>query len=392
MRRRVLMGAAVAALLAGTCGTTAAHADTPAARPAAQPAGQPAGQPAADALTLPAPSGQRPVGRTTLHLRDEGRTDPWVPTEKRELMLSLWYPATAPAGTPAPYMTSGESELYAESTGLGLPKDLFTEVAAHATEDARPARVRGGLPLVILSPGFGMPRATLTGLAEELASRGYAVAGIGHNYEADGITFPDGHTTSCVACRVEDRDRVLEKVGAVRADDISFVIDELTGKRAARDRGVALDPGRIAVVGHSAGGFSTVPAMLKDPRVKAGVNMDGNFRYPDHETPVNRPLLMLGNPGHVPGGQDGTWDATWKQFTGWKRWLSVDGTQHLSFTDLAPLAKRLGRPLQTLDGDRVDTLTRGYVAAFLDTHLRGRDAPLLDGPSAGFPEVRFHRP
>lgn len=37
-----------------------------------------------------------------------------------------------------------------------------------------------------------MPRATLTGLAEELASRGYIVAGIGHNYEADGIMFPDG--------------------------------------------------------------------------------------------------------------------------------------------------------------------------------------------------------
>ncbi|MGO4461429.1 alpha/beta hydrolase family protein [Streptomyces sp. M-16] len=379
-RRSFLAGAAVAAALAGALGTTTAHADTPAA------------QPAVGAPALPAPSGHQPVGRTTVHLKDEGRPDPWVPSEKRELMVSLWYPAVAPSGTPAPYMTSGESERYVEAGQLGVPKDLFTTVVTHASVDARPARVRGGLPLVILSPGFGMPRATLTGLAEELASRGYAVAGIGHNYEADGITFPDGHTTSCVACGEEDRDKVFEKVGAVRAEDISFVIDELTGKRAARDHGVALDPGRIAVVGHSAGGFSTVPAMLKDRRVKAGVNMDGNFRYPDHETPVDRPLLMLGNPGHVPGGGDPTWDSTWKQFTGWKRWLSVDDTQHLSFTDLAPLAGQLGRPLQALDGNRVDTITRSYVAAFVDTHLRGRNAPLLDGPSAGFPEVRFHRP
>ncbi|MFD8983359.1 alpha/beta hydrolase family protein [Streptomyces sp. NPDC059564] len=380
-RRSFLVGAAVAAALAGTLGTTTAHADTAAA------------QPPASALTLPAPTGHQPVGRATVHLRDEDRPDPWVPAEKRELMVSLWYPATAPSGTPAPYMTSGESERYTAAVRLGLPADLFTKVGSHATVDARPVRVPGGLPLVILSPGFGMPRATLTGMAEELASRGYAVAGIGHNYEADGISFPDGHTTSCVACEERDKDvdKTYAKVGAVRAEDISYVIDELTAKRPAGKSGPVVDPGRIAVVGHSAGGFSTVPAMLKDPRVKAGVNMDGNFRYPDHTTPVNRPLLMLGNPGHVPGA-DSTWDDTWKQFTGWKRWLSVDGTQHLSFTDLAPLAKQLGMPLQALDGDRADAVAKSYVAAFVDAHLRGRNAPLFDGPSARFPEVRFHQP
>ncbi|MFE6840003.1 hypothetical protein ACFVFI_34910 [Streptomyces sp. NPDC057705] len=49
-------------------------------------------------------------------------------------------------------------------------------------------------------------------------------------------------------------------------------------------------------------------------------------------------------------------------------------------------------PLQRLDGDRVDTVTRTYVTAFVETHLRGRGTPLLDGPTARFPEVRFHRP
>ncbi|MET9433076.1 alpha/beta hydrolase [Streptomyces sp. NPDC006551] len=375
MKRAFLVGATIAVALAGSvCGGTA-HADIPVAK-ASVPA-----------LALPEPTGNHPVGMTTMHLEDEGRADPWVPTEDRELMVSLWYPATKPSRTPASYMTTAESRKYGESTGLGLPPDLFATVATHATVEAEPVRVRGGLPLVVLSPGFGMPRATLSGLAEELAGRGYAVAGIGHNFEAHGTTFPDGHTTACVACENTD----FPRVGAVRAQDVSFVLDELTGEHSAWKGGALIDKGRIAMVGHSAGGFSTIPAMLRDPRVKAGANMDGNFRFPN-DAPLNRPVLMLGKPSHVPGGQDPTWDQTWHELTGWKRWVSVDDTEHLSFTDLAPLAKQLGSPLQQLDGDRVDTITRSYVAAFLDTHLRGRNAPLLDGPSVQHPEVRFHAP
>ncbi|MFB7266396.1 alpha/beta hydrolase family protein [Streptomyces nojiriensis] len=376
MRRRLfLVGAAVATALASTLSTTTAQAGT---RPV---------EPPGTTLVLPAPSVHHPVGRTVVHLKDESRADPWVPSEQRELMVSLWYPAVRPSDTPAPYMTAEESRQYAAATGLNLPADLFAGVRTHSTVDAKPAKTRGGLPLVVLSPGFGMPRATLTGLAEEFAARGYAVAGIGHNYEADGISFPDGRTTSCVACVNRD----YPKVGAVRAEDISFVLDELTGARSAWKHGAPVDTGRVAVVGHSAGGFSTIPAMLRDPRVKAAVNMDGNFRFPN-DTPLDRPFLMLGQPSHVPGGTDPTWDETWTELTGWKRWLSVDDIGHLSFTDLAPLAKQFGMPLQRLDGDRADAITRTYVTAFVDTHLRGRDPRLLDGPTAGFPEVRVHRP
>ncbi|MFF8278877.1 alpha/beta hydrolase family protein [Streptomyces lateritius] len=375
MRNTFLVGTAVAVALAGSLYGATARAEAPTATASVS------------ALALPEPTGKHPVGMTNVHVEDEGRADPWVPVEDRELMISLWYPATKPSNTRAPYMTPAESEAYGASTGLGLPSDLFATVTTRATLDAPPVKVRGGLPLVVLSPGFGMPRATLSGLAEDLASRGYAVAGIGHNHEAHGITFPDGHTTRCVACENTD----FPKVGAVRAQDVSFVLDELTGEHPAWKGGAVIDKDRIAMIGHSAGGFSTVPAMLRDHRIKAAVNMDGNFRFPN-DSRLNRPMLMLGKPSHAPGGQDPTWDETWSELTGWKRWLSVDRTEHLSFTDLAPLAKQLGSPLQELDGDRADAITRAYVAAFVDTHLRGRTAPLLDGPSARFPEVRFHRP
>ncbi|MEU9093183.1 hypothetical protein [Streptomyces sp. NPDC048428] len=36
----------------------------------------------------------------------------------------------------------------------------------------------GRFPLVLLSPGFSMPRSTLTSIAEELARRGHVVASV----------------------------------------------------------------------------------------------------------------------------------------------------------------------------------------------------------------------
>ncbi|MET9295891.1 alpha/beta hydrolase [Streptomyces sp. NPDC003077] len=375
MRRRSFAGAAVAAAMAAALGAVPARAVS------AAPPGP------GTVLSLPRPAGKQTIGVTSIFLEDEGRADPWVAGENRRLMVSLWYPARKPSGTPAAYMTAAESRMYLAATKLNVPLDLLSGVRTHAGVDAAPAGPRGGLPLVVLSPGFGMPRATLSGIAEELASRGYAVAAIGHNHEANGISFPDGETTGCAVCGNPDH----RTVGDTRAKDVSFVLNELTKEHPVWEGGRLVDTGRIAMVGHSAGGYSAIPAMVADPRIKAGVNMDGNFRYPNG-IPVDRPFLMLGNPSHVPGGPDGTWDATWRQLTGWKRWLSVDGTDHLSFTDLAPLGKQHGRSFQELDGDRCDAITRAYLAAFLDTHLRGRHVPLLDGPSARYPEVRFHRP
>lgn len=75
--------------------------------------------------------------------------------------------------------------------------------------------------------------------------------------------------------------------------------------------------------------------------------------------------------------------------TGWKRWITVTGADHSSFVDYAVLRPQLGLPAPELVGARALKITRAYLAAFLDTHLRGRDEPLLDGPSTAYPEVRF---
>ncbi|GIH94183.1 alpha/beta hydrolase family protein [Planobispora siamensis] len=383
-----IRGALAVAVAVLALATPAVAAPAAAAPTAAGPAGG-----GASALALPEPTGPHPVGTTTLHLVDDSRPDPWVPTVKsRELMVSLWYPSRESRGRRAPYMTEKEAELLLKENGVdGMPARLLSGTRTNAVTGAAPLGRRRGLPLVVLSPGFGAPRTSLTGLAEDLASRGYVVAGIDHTYEAAGTTFPDGRTTTCVACRAED---FGSKTTRGRAADVSFVLDRLTGEDPAWKHSGLIDPSRIAMAGHSIGGNSATWTMLNDPRVRAGINMDGSFWIPVPGKGLSRPFMLLGaSESHEPGGTDPSWKRDWQRMTGWKRWLTVDGMGHLSFTDYAPLmAGRIDfEGFGTLPGDRSMEITRRYVAAFLDLHLRERPQRLLDGPSRRHPEVRFWR-
>ncbi|GAB2673737.1 alpha/beta hydrolase family protein [Nocardia goodfellowii] len=327
---------------------------------------------------LPAPTGPFAVGIREFHLIDD-RPDLWVPERNRELMVSAWYPALAPVGKQDPYATPQESALILASQKVdGLAPEALSEVATHAYVDAPQLGIP--LPTVVLSPGFSMPRFSLTALAEELASRGYLVLGIDHTHEAAAITFPDGRITECLACQGRPD---AAKFSANRAQDVSFVLDQLIPR-------LPVDRSRIAMGGHSAGGFTAPYALAEDVRIRAGFNLDGGFPALPYGRAVNLPFLMMGAPHHAPSGAYGSrWAAVYEAFNGWKRWLIVDGATHGSFTDYAPIADHLGveLPGNTLHGARAIELTRKYVSAFLDHHLSGVPTPILD--AAADPEIRI---
>jgi hypothetical protein len=69
------------------------------------------------------------------------------------------------------------------------------------------------------------------------------------------------------------------------------------------------------------------------------------------------------------------------------------GAEHTSFTDLGVLTDQLGiDDGADIPGARAMEITRRYVAAFLDAHLRKKPQALLDAPSARYPEVTFCAP
>ncbi|MEV7781053.1 alpha/beta hydrolase [Kitasatospora sp. NPDC088351] len=390
----VLLALALPLPIAGAGSAFAAPAPASAA-PVADTA---AAGPSAGRLDLPRPTGRHAVGRSTLHLVDRNRQDPWVPSAgPRQLMVSMYYPARPGTGGPAtPYLTAEEARLLLgdQVPGEGIPPEVVTGLHPWARTDARPAS--GRFPLVVLSPGFTLPRATLTGLAEDLASRGYVVAAVDHTYETSGTTFPDGRTLACAICDYPETDRTA-LVPPSRAKDVSFVLDQLTGRRPAWPYARMIDRDRIGMAGHSIGGNAAASAMTADRRIRAGVNMDGKFFDPVPSAGLGgRPFLMLGTQAvHSTTGWDTSWPEAWTRLDGWKRWLTVTGSDHSSFTDSPVIAARAGFPDPegtTIAPLRAEKVTRDLVAAFFDLQLKGIPQRLLDGPSAAYPEVVFQRP
>jgi dienelactone hydrolase len=377
MRQILAVAAGLVVLAASACSAPAPpRSDAPSATPTGP-------------ATLPIPTGAHPVGNTALYLTDASRPDPWnLDAEARELKVTLWYPTEQRDGQRAPYMTPKESELTLKGLGIaGVPPDTLSKTRTNAVKDAKPAGRK--LPLVVLSPGFTKQVSTLTSLAEDLASRGYVVVGIDHTYENYATTFPNGRVAECLACDSETDPGFGTRVVQGRAADVSFVLDQLPSKWDGSD---LIHLSRIAMVGPSIGGATAMAAMLKDSRVRAGINMDGTMYARIPKSGFARPFLLMGTKEHTPGSRrDNSWDRDWKLLTGWKRWLVLSGTEHQSFTDSPLLAGALGiEPTYgVLPAARSAELTRTYVAAFLDHHLQGKRQPLLDKPSPRYREVKF---
>jgi predicted dienelactone hydrolase len=366
-------------------------------------------------LTLPAPTGRRPLGTTSLYLIDPSRPDPWVPAQRvRQLMIQLWYPADADAldGYPrAPYMTSATARAWEQL--MGLPRLNWPVTAAHLGAPAQPRA--GGWPVVLYSHSLGGERTETTCLVEDLASRGYVVVTIDHVHDADVVVLPDGSVEFCAvpAPTVDEDTPTTTKEIVSRVADVRFVLDQLAvlnrGGHPGHEpwplpRGLrgALDLDRTGMFGQSDGGSTTAHAMHADARIKAGVNLDGTLWTPQAEAGSNRPLLLFGRQD-LDSFEAATWTVFWTRQRGPRFWINLTGSTHATFTDFAALVPQvapiLGEPpswviegIGTINGPRAVTVERAYLGAYFDTYLRHRDSSLLTGPSPCYPEVVFAHP
>ncbi|WP_234355614.1 alpha/beta hydrolase family protein [Kitasatospora aureofaciens] len=397
-RKRRISAVAILGLAASVAATgTGLAATTPPSTVHATVVTAAAAPPRSFQGTLPAPTGPYAAGEDVIHLTDASRPDPWVPSSgPRQLTVTMVYPAVPGTGTPAPYMTLGEAAGILQHRKMpassGITPQNLAGVTTHAFDGARPQR--GKHPLVVLSAAAENPRMMLTSLATELASHGYVVALVGHTYEDTGETLADGRTPPCAIC---DHPETLDfdSVAASRARDVSFVIDQLTHGNSAWRLAHLIDKHEIGMAGHSLGGAATAATMIADPRVGAGVDMDGTFFPAPTPGQINRPFLMLGRAdGHTPGGggDDVVWKQAWDALGGYKKWLTVAGADHFSFADQDVLQEQAGVPSASpLSPERGVEITREYVTAFFDQTLKGSDSPLLDGPSPTHPEVLFQQ-
>ncbi|MFI6564170.1 alpha/beta hydrolase family protein [Streptomyces sp. NPDC050534] len=357
-------------------------------------------------LNMPAPTGPYSVGMVGLHLVDSSRTDPYV-GGKREVMVSLWYPATSTSGHyQAPWQPSISGAHFLASRGLSPQQVTLPRTAGHVLAPVKTSL--GKLPVLLYSTGLHSDRSMGTALAQDLASRGYLVVTVDHTHDANEVQFPGSRLeVNRMPSGTHSSDTLK-----VRAADIKFVINAL-GKissggnpdagHATLPAGLAqsVDTSRIGMFGWSLGGAAVDTAMQLDKRIDAGANLDGQFFGTAPSKDLDRPFMLFSSGSHN-RNNDGSWRTLWSHLKGYRVDVQLHGAAHLSFSDqewmvpqeagLLGLSKaQLQQQYGTIDPNRAVQVQRVYLAAFFDQELRHKHSTLLDGPADKYPEISFVR-
>jgi predicted dienelactone hydrolase len=385
-------------------------------------------------LSLPDPAGPHAVGTTNRNFIDESRPETFTPdpTDHRELFVRIWYPAKLPVGeTPVPYCENAHEISRALTGPTRAPSFLFDHLALTRTDAYRDAEVAGGgerFPIVVFSHAYWGSVSQSTALMQELASQGYVAVSVGHSFETPYFIEADGTVRAFDPKNEEFRLRGAERQAASAAQqqlsqttdraevealigeisrlrpktiesvhiwsaDISSTLDEL--ERLNLGEGILggrLDLERVGVLGHSLGGAAAGQACLDDERCKAGINLDGLQLGDLLDEDLTRPFLFLHHDNvHAIGKTPNR--LFFEKAKGPAYLLTIEGTGHLSFSDLSFYGRgslfRMMMPGGEIDGERCHRIVCDHVLAFFDQHLRGRDSDLLQGRGSRYPEVEM---
>jgi dienelactone hydrolase len=324
------------------------------------------------------PTGPHRVGTVSLHLVDRSRPDPVAgPGHHRELMASVWYPATRDARRHpvAPWMPAAPMRALLVANGFDADAAAAPLTAGH--EGAPVLRPPGRLPVIVFSHGADGHRSETTIVVQELASHGYVVVTADHTYDAYR-EFPDGR----LAVPADD----LSFTPWDHAHDIQFVLDRIEDLAAGRNPdaerrplpaglGAALDLRRIGMFGWSKGATATALVMNQDRRVRAGLSFDGPMQSVPPVTDLDRPFMLM--TAEFTRAAEPSVEQFWSHLRGWRLNVQADGAVHGAYCDH-----------QWLVPARAVRIQQAYPLAFFDLHLRHR-GHLLNVPNPAFPEVRF---
>jgi predicted dienelactone hydrolase len=392
-------------------------------------------------VDLPRPSGPYAVGTTALHLVDPNRPEILTdePDDLRELMVRVWYPAEPAADTkPMPYWPNADiigpirvEDDFHRWGMTWIPTFFYNHFDLMRTSsypDAPISNAEPAYPVILFSPGGGVIHEHNFLHVEELASHGYVVVSLSAPYESWAVIFPDGRVIRGTQLKVKpnpseeekardkkaeeiverlqkstdvqerkaimrelfslDPDGIMDRVLAVRVADARFVLDELERMSSGTTRSPfegRLDLERVGIFGMSLGGAVTGQTCLEDQRLKAGANLDGTQFGTVIDGFVSQPFMFL-NSGSSKDHNDFVYDRMLNTTYS----VTIAGSSHMDFTDFfytVPLFKKFAK--EAISDERMRQVANAYLVAFFDRYLRGREEPLLDGPSEEFPEVTF---
>lgn len=364
---------------------------------------------------LPAPTGSFAVGRTIFHWTDRAHPDPAAPAPgtPRELLVWIWYPASASAlPRAADYLPARLREELQRARG-GLITNVLTrdlsKVHGHSFRDADVSAQQSPFPVVIMRAGASAGVGSYATLAEDLASHGYVVVGFDAPYRTDVVVFPDGRVVTRTpendpeAGSNEEQARRIDRLLAAWTRDIGFVLDRLEELNASDASGRftrRLDLTRAGVFGHSFGGATAAQFCHDDARCKAGIDVDGQPFGSVVREGLHKPFMFLLS-DHGDSSDDASRQIQTniqsiydRQPLNGRLRVSLVGASHFLFSDDGALLKShiLLRALRLfgavgLDGRRQLEVTAYCVRTFFDAYLKGDGKMVPNLVSLHYPEI-----
>jgi len=299
--------------------------------------------------------------------------------------MRIWYPVSAPA------------RLAQLGSKFRLEPHCRDADMAHAPQP---------FPVLLYFGGWPGTAVNNVELIQSLVESGYVVV--------TRVYPPSSERPMDFSSQAAYADTLLRADKQVRAlaSDVPMLIDRIIALNEGRP--VSAFAGRLAttelgIFGYSFGGAVAAQAAWAEPRIKAVLNIDG-WSFGDAAVHgVRQPYLMISDDTPIPGPADLTSADLNHRFTSWLTkqdfdrllhnfplnggvFVSVRGTEHADFSDRGRRSRwrdALGLPADR--AGRVQKLLRTYTVSFFQAALRGVKSPLLEGPSAQFPEARLRR-
>jgi len=285
--------------------------------------------------------------------------------QERELTVAVWYP------------TEAQTRLH----NYGGPTSGIIAV------DATPLAKVTPYPLLVFSHGYGGSGLGSVFFTEQLAARGWVVVVPDHNDRHSAVRIRSGqkkdfnrrrflrHARKIASSSPGDREKYL-----YRLDEIKLTLDRILSHPTF---GKLIDRNRIAVGGHSFGGFTALGlcGTIKrrhDPRIKAVLLFStgaGGYLFRETElakVKIPSMLFMGEREKDHPRGSRTMSEVSGKIYRNLsppKYFLEIKGASHFSFNNRFADNRRA----RLLSGtkERFEVIRR-YSIAFLEKHVAGK--------------------
>ena len=366
------------------------------------------------AEAFPRPTGPYAVGTLDTVWVDSSRAETLTktPNDKRHVPVRIWYPAAATGQAPARYVQRPEE------FGSPSPFAEVLHVTTHAVSGAPIAAGNTRYPVLLYNPGGGWNRFTATFQVEQLASLGYVVVSVdhlgfnqssalanGYHFKGDTLGFPEPSNTDVRGDALASWDYLERVLFPIWVADAQFVLDRIGAlqRDAASPLRGRLDLGRIGAFGWSFGGATSVDLLVRDARIKAAIDQDGQLFGLGRVKGSARPVMLMHSTDDprktVPESQHGILAELLATVEGWDEKfrststhdvydLRIAGTAHGHFSDLTLF---FPQDSTALAPRRAHEIITAYTVAFFDQYLKGETSTLLKSEGAGFPEATLVR-